>query len=255
MITLKESNKVTKFKRTLFGLKDNIFSFAIATSENPMAEEKTEEENVELRKHLEQKLRAFKLSYYKVQGKYINYENSYLIPNIPLILCKDLFGRKQFNQESFIYGEVYNNKKIHYFYYEQDDDGKFQLKDEYDEKNAEERKKGDIYKSLNQRNAEDFYSKYIDYKFSIPFSIFERYLRDYSRKLDERLSYNPNYKRDLKKLVLDENRTVSSIWRKMNSLLLTEEQEMSRRKRVLERLKKEEEKKVPTNLSRRLFKE
>lgn len=116
-----ESNKVIKFKRTLFGLKDNIFSFAIATSENPMAEEKTEEENIELRKNLEQKLRAFKLSYYKVLGKYINYENSYLIPNIPLILCKDLFGRKQFNQESFIYGEVDENNKIHYFYYEQDD--------------------------------------------------------------------------------------------------------------------------------------
>lgn len=246
-----ESNKVTKFKRTLFGLKDNIFSFAIATSENPMAEEKTEEENIELRKNLEQKLRAFKLSYYKVLGKYINYENSYLIPNIPLILCKDLFGRKQFNQESFIYGEVDENNKIHYFYYEQDNNGEFQLADEYDEKNAEKRNKGDIYKSLSQEGAEDFYSKYIDYKFSIPFSVFERYLRDYSKKLDERLSYNPNYRKELKKLVLDENRPISSVWRKMNMLLLTEEQDTDRRKRVAEVLNKE--KKINPRLKRRLF--
>ena len=232
MNRLEETRKIVKFKKTLFGLKDNVFTFAIGTPENPMAQKKTDEENEELRKKFEYELRSHKLSFYKVLGKYEDFENSYLIPNIPLKLCKHLFGKEKYNQESFIYGEVHDNQKIHYYYFEQNNNGEFIQRDDYDEskmsKNAEE----DFYSTLRKDDAEEFYTKYIDYKFSIPFSIFESYLRDYSERLDERVKWNPNYRKELKELLFDENKTLGSFWRNINQLLLSKEQEKERRERV-----------------------
>lgn len=219
MNNIKESRKSTKFKKTLFGMKGNVFTFAIATSENPMAQKVSDAENAELRKELEEWLKANKISFYPLKGKYINEENSYLIPNINLRQCMYLFGKEKFNQESFIFAKVDDYSNIHYFYYQQNEDGEFELLDESDE-------------SKNQEEANDFYSKYFDYKFNIPFSIFEKSLRDYSEALDEKMCWNADYKNKLKSLVLSENKSLSSLWRNMNILLVTEKQDKDRRYRI-----------------------
>lgn len=39
-----------------------------------------------------------------MEGSYGQIEHSYLIANINLDLCTFLFGKKKFNQESFIFG-------------------------------------------------------------------------------------------------------------------------------------------------------
>lgn len=116
-----ETNKTTKFKKTLLGVKNNIWTIAIGTPENPMAEELSEEENSKRRKSFESDVRQMHL-FYKMMGRYKVNENSYLIANPNLKWLKYIFGPKKYNQESFIFGEVNkSNNTILYTLFEQED--------------------------------------------------------------------------------------------------------------------------------------
>ena len=56
------ASKKTKFRRTLFGTRDNIFTLCIASADNPMGTQYSEEENAKRREKLEKDLKDYNLS-------------------------------------------------------------------------------------------------------------------------------------------------------------------------------------------------
>ena len=205
---------------TLFGTKNNIFTMCIASTDNPKGIKATEEENQKRRKKLEELLKRNRLKYYK--GKYGNEETSYVIANINIVMCEFLFGPKNFNQESFIFGKVKEYGSIVFSYMEQTGKGDFT------EKDASKEIKG-------QKEAEDYFTKYLGYKFQLPFSIFESMVTRISDDLERDYGWNENYKLNLENIALKENPTLGYLYRYANANLLTEEQE-KRRLQNLERL-------------------
>lgn len=215
------ASEKTKFRRTLFGTRNNIFTVCIASADNPMGIKATEEENQKRRKKLEELLKKNRLKYYKVKGKYGNDETSYVIANINLAMCEFLFGPDNFNQESFIFGKVKEYGSIVFSYMEQTGKGDFT------EKDASKEIKG-------QKEAEDYFTSYLGYKFQIPFSIFESMVTKISDDLEKDYGWNESYKLTLENLALKENPTLGYLYRHANVNLLTEEQE----KRRVENLKR-----------------
>jgi len=216
MADILESRKITKFMQTLYGNKSNIFTFCIATSDNPMGHKLSDKENAERRKQLEAELKRHRLGYYPVNGKYGNLEHSYLIGNINLALCKYFFGKERFNQESFIFGVIDAKTKTTTFeYWQQNGDGNFVKQDQET-------------KVLRQDKADDYYSEYKGFKFSIPFSIFEEALTEISETLEENYGWNPSYIMYIKDTALNENCTLKYCWETNCSHLLTKEQELKR---------------------------
>lgn len=216
---LVETNTKHKFKDILYGRKQNIFTFTIGTPENPMAKECSNQDNKEYRESFERYLDRYRLYYFKLKGRYGNDEHSYLIANINLDLCKFLFGPKEFDQESFIYGVVDPTKdgkfKTTFYLYFQNDKKKFELVDEES-----------IF--VDKLEADNFYSKYKDYKFNIPFKTFESCLCSISDRLYEDFNWNPEYEDNLKYLSLIEGKTLKHLWMKSCLLLCTEDQECDR---------------------------
>ncbi len=177
-----ETNKTTKFKKTLLGVKNNIWTIAIGTPENPMAEELSEEENSKRRKSFESDVRQMHL-FYKMMGRYNHDENSYLIANPNLKWLKYIFGPKKYNQESFIFGEVdKEDNTIEYVLYGQED-GEFVVWDTCTE-------------YVDRVGAEDNFSKFMYFRFRIPFPTFEKEIDFLSEKMDHLLSWKEDY-RDL----------------------------------------------------------
>lgn len=226
MKNLKEfASKKTKFRRTLFEKRDNIFTVCIASTDNPMGVQFSEEENRKRRENLEKDLNTYKLKYYRVKGKYGNDENSYIIANINLTLCYYLFGPKKYNQESFIFGEVQEYGSIIFSYFQQEGKGDF--------------KRLDVSKEIKgQSDADDLFTSYLGYKFQIPFSIFAKSIDNISESLERDYGWDLGYKLTLEKLALKENPTLVSLYRSANANLLTEEQERRRLLNLKELLKK-----------------
>lgn len=219
------ASKKTKFRRTLFGTRDNIFTLCIASADNPMGTQYSEEENAKRREKLEKDLKDYKLKYYRVKGKYGNDENSYVIANINLTLCYWLFGPSKYNQESFIFGEVQEYGSIVFSYFQQTGKGDFTRLDASKE-------------IKSQKDADDLFTSYLGYKFQIPFSIFAKSVDTISEALEKDYGWNSGYKLILENLALKENPTLSSLYRNANANLLTEEQEKRRLTNLQELLKK-----------------
>ena len=100
---------MTRLKSILVGANKNVTCFAIGTPENPMGQALSASENNKRIEDFELQLSLLRVQFIKISGRYAqNDEHSYLIPNISLKICKELFGFNGFDQESFIYGE---NKK------------------------------------------------------------------------------------------------------------------------------------------------
>lgn len=193
---LKETKKVTKFKQTIYGAKKNIFTFAIGSPENPMGEPISEEDNRQRCKDFERWLTNHKLGFFKAKGKYDVEETSYLIANINLDQCFYIFGDTKYKQESFIFGRVYNTQgNIEYQYWEVS-------------KNRKEFYcKGTASSTVDVKGDEDF-TKYKDFKFTIPFKFVEDSLNKISEKLDYLYGYDPMYRDLLKHVALSEKLTL-----------------------------------------------
>ena len=205
VIELKE-NKMTRLRAMLLGHDyQNIYSMGIITAENPMGQALSGEENRARNKTLEKELRSENYSYIKVQGKYGNLERPLVIQNVKLGLLQGLAVK--FQQEAFIYGEVYEKGGKHgmvFSYFQQGNgDGNFQLVS-----------KRDTF--VDSSDATDFYTKFQGFKFQIPFfddgyNVDEDILGKFSTRAlsEETLAV-------LKKLSLDESRvtrgTQRSAW-------------------------------------------
>ena len=92
-----------KLMQTLSGMEKGIDTVVIMTSENPMAQPTSPEENKARRKALEKDLRSLGLGFRKTKGKYGGIENSYVIPNMSFEDAASL-GHK-YRQDTIIFGQ------------------------------------------------------------------------------------------------------------------------------------------------------
>lgn len=110
------SNRYRRLKRALFGDDTGkIRTFAILTSENPMAEVSTPADNKKALDDLKKTLRILGLTYTPIKGSYITKENSFVIFNCSLSDAKALAGK--YKQESFFWGKTNadSNSEIGYY--------------------------------------------------------------------------------------------------------------------------------------------
>lgn len=168
------------FKLDLIGLSKHIETIAIITAENPRGKALSKEENNEKCEQFESILKAGKFVYRKVIGQYNSKEHSYFISNIALSEIKNLAA--QFEQESFIFGSVDKLKKLDKtnrsclmnFEY-------WSVKDILKKIEASSYIKEDtIDRVVYTDKALDFFTRRKNFKFNLPFSIFESMSSEYS---------------------------------------------------------------------------
>lgn len=243
MNRLEETSKKTKFRKALFGAKNNISTIAIASPDNPRGVKISEEENIERRKELEKDLEAHRIHYYKIEGMYNDPEHSYLMVNIHPDLCKYLFGPKKFDQESYIIGVVTEKPEVEVDETEDKPtiadkiDGKVEVKVSepgmkffYMERREDEDDFKPVHASevvRNFKDADNFFSQYLGYKFAIDFNS-DKVLEDASIELEESYGWNPEYRDIIRELTLKENASLGYLYRYARSNLLTESQEKKR---------------------------
>lgn len=218
-----ETNSLHKLKDILYDRKQNIYTFAIESPENPIGNKSTDSENKKAREEFESYLNKFKLYYFKLKGQYGHSEHSYFIANVNLDICKYLFGSKKFDQDSFICGvlDAENKIKTIFYLYKQNNKKQFELIEavnNYSEENT----------------AEDFFTKFKNFKFKIPFRTFESLLCAISDKLYKDLNWNPEYYKYLEYTSKVENKTLKYLWEYNSQHILTKVQERERVYRVKE---------------------
>lgn len=156
---INEGSRERRAINALQGKNKRVKTFAILTAENPMGDKTDPAENKELRERLINTLNQGRYFWYKVKGKYGNYENSIMVFNITEEAAVRL-GR-DFRQHGIIWCEKKNEGKMEYHLWERPDDKKLvkvETKTVYDD----------------LTDADDFYTKISKgFKFSIPFDFYK----------------------------------------------------------------------------------
>lgn len=174
---INETSRRQKLTKKFQGLDKNLYNLGIITSENPMGNKLSKEDNKSRLDDIDDFLRQGGYLYYRVKGKYGNVEHPCIVFNISLDTLKEI-GYK-FQQESFIYGEFIpqNNggTKLLFQYFEKGEKTPYRLKD----------------KNLGyvkfEKDVKDYFTAISkDFKFNIPFSIFESTLYECNKLLSER---------------------------------------------------------------------
>ena len=157
-------------KDVLTGIHKYAKTFGIMTAENPMGVKISSSQNKERNKEFFEHLKRGRYQYVKIKGKYGNIENPVLIINIPL--KELLFLGNEYKQESVIYGEIPEYQKIHFEYWERDNE------------NSSLRKKDETNYFHTIQKAKDFYSSIKGWKFTIPFPIFQESIEKWYTKIE-----------------------------------------------------------------------
>ena len=105
-----ETSRKIKARQTLYGKRNTVKQFVIMTTENPMGEALTAEENSKRRKEFERLLNEYGLYAYPVHGVYGIKEHSYMIFNISLKAA--MYLARDFDQISFIMAFVKGENKV-----------------------------------------------------------------------------------------------------------------------------------------------
>ena len=150
-----EENSSTRVKSALFDRTHRVRTFAILTAENPNNTSLSAAENNSRMKSLKKTLRDMRINYVKIDGMYNRKEHSVLATNITLSEAEEL--AKNYGQESFFFGDEGG-----IYYYERDDaDSDYILKD----------KSNNV---TTQNDADNFFSRHGDFKFSIDMDYFNQ---------------------------------------------------------------------------------
>ncbi len=142
-----------RISRTMTGNVESIDTVGIMSAENPLGEKKSKEFNEYAQSQLKDFLRKNNLGYHEVMGRYGNYENSIIIPNISKNLMVHLC--QIFNQESVIWAEKTSPDNMKFYYIEQDGN----IADTVDE----------VFLGNETQSREDFFTWVKGRKFYIPF--------------------------------------------------------------------------------------
>lgn len=174
---MKNFEKTFKNGKSFGGIK----TMAIFTSENPNSQRDSGANNKKSIKNLLSDLKTGGFKYVPAYGKFgfrreggvtnVNSEHSYVVFNISVANCVGLC--KRYNQTSFIFCTLNDDGKIHSDYYEKTDNG-----DTYQVTDSED--------NWNDKTGENDYYTVIgkNFKFSIPFSIFESADQKICKRLD-----------------------------------------------------------------------
>lgn len=164
-------NPNTKVKRALFGDTQNkILSFAILSAENPCAKTLTPQENNKRTADFKDRARRMNIRYIPIEGKFEGeIEHSFMLLNLSLKDAKYFAGKYQ--QKSFFYGKT---KTV----FEGDDRHTTSQIGYYETVDPEVKERE--YRLIevsdrveNREDADDFFSRHGDFKYSITMDIFE----------------------------------------------------------------------------------
>ena len=195
---LYETTRRQKAQRSFLGKMDNVKTFCIITSENPMGHKLSPSENRILYNELISELQSQQYIYFPVRGKYNDTEHSLMIFNISLNSSLNI-GLK-YNQESFIYAtvapsETEGKNEATFSYYEKGVKGGYRKVEETKE-----------YLIVNDRK--DYFTAISrKFKFTIPFKYFNECCMKINNIIAERSSVNDIYKDNYKMWI---NESVSS---------------------------------------------
>lgn len=167
-------NKKARFKRGLFGdTRGFIQTWGIISPENPMAKKMSDELNKKRRESLEETLRNMHLEFLRIKGKYGNDEKSYFIIN-PTNEDLEILAN-DYGQKAYIYAEMeWVIRKVKKGF------GSEEVEEyvpsvtmymmERENKHSTEYQITGIADNVSDaREAEDFFSKFANFKFSIDF--------------------------------------------------------------------------------------
>jgi hypothetical protein len=176
---LSETN-FPRIARAIKGNVESISSIGIMSAENPMGEKASKEYNDYMQSKLKSVLREKNYGFHEVLGKYGNYENSIIIPNISKNLMMHLC--QQFNQESVIWGERVDDKTIKFYFINNDG----AIADTVEE----------VFLGIDAQSREDFYTWVKGRKFYIPF--FEKVEKEEETKEYKKFNKPNVYSRQMK---------------------------------------------------------
>lgn len=159
--------------QTLRGMVPKVRTIAILTAENPHSKELSPRENNERNLKLELQLANGQYSFRKIKGKYNNKENSFMVNNMSKNVTLS-FG-KQFEQESVIFGE----------YYEEND--RYGMK--FELLSTELKTFGEVISErkifISHEGQDNMYSEIKGRKFQIPFFDSTKVIEKKNKKTDE----------------------------------------------------------------------
>lgn len=185
MKIIKETKRETKAKRIFTNPKymSKILTFAIFTASNPDKVQTSRETNLVHNKNLERALKTMTergYQFYKVKGKYDNVEDSYIVYNISLSDTKALCS--MFGQQSFIFATNDNGDLTFQFWANASRSG-------YNYKKVDEKK---TY--VLDNDFENYYTQISrDFKFNIPFDVFDVSPSDMVETMEMFEENNQNY--------------------------------------------------------------
>jgi len=175
-LLIQENTKKSRLYALLTGYDyTHIYSMGIITAENPMAKKSSSIENKVKMLELKKYLKDSNFVYLQVKGKYHSEENSLIVQNVTQSFVREL--AKKYQQEAFIYGEVYTNKEEQGMRFEYWAQGTKEVV-------ANDKDYGKILKVvpngkfelfstretfLKFENPTDYYTRFRDVKFQIPF--------------------------------------------------------------------------------------
>lgn len=181
--TLVETTRETKAKRlfTSPSYMKKVLTFAIFTAQNPDKVKASREDNTKNNKLLQRALSLRGFQYYKVKGKYDDVENSYIVYNLSLGDAKELC--KTFGQQSFIFG-INKDGKLEFQFWAN------QSRSSYSYKMVDSK---DAY--VSDKDFENYYTQIAkDFKFNIPFSVFDVAPQDMVEKMENLENSSNQYK-------------------------------------------------------------
>lgn len=173
-------NAIDVYKKGRSGF-NGVKTFGVLTSENPDSMKISNRDNKKNLKVLSNYLKSANYIFVKQKGYFAgNVENSYFIFNIGLETLKYYAGL--FEQTSFIYGELKNEEVISYYYEKKEIDKSFSKRfNPYIEKDK-------VVSFVDATDSLDYSIIGKDFKYRLPFSIFESVSENIYNKFNESMS-------------------------------------------------------------------
>lgn len=201
MNNIQETSRRQKAIQGFLGKKSKVNTFGIITAENPMGFNFDSQENKKRNNDLLDFFRGRQYIYFPVKGKFGNTEKPFMVYNITLE-DMEIIGHR-FDQKSFIYAEVNksDDEPRVIFYYYQKQYSEEQAKDEYGKPIKQKDREyqlietKDVFCRLDNDADDNFTAIGRNFKFTIPFDLFNEAITRFEEFINERCEKHPLYKK------------------------------------------------------------
>lgn len=188
-----ETSRRQKAISSFLGVNNKVKTFGIITAENPMGMKLTRRENQERNNALNSYLAERQFLYCRVKGKYgDNIEHPCMVYNVSVEDLK--YIGKVFGQESFIYAEIVYEQgqpRVIFSFYEKDSS-------ESEYRFIENK---DVYVPIDKEAKDVFTAIGRNFKFNIPFDIFNEAINKFNDLINERCKRYEQYRLMCDKLI------------------------------------------------------